>query len=258
MSKNNFIERIAPIIREEAKNRGYKTFAGVIAQAICESNWGKSLLASRYHNYFGLKCGSHWSGKSVNMKTKEEYTVGTLTTISDNFRVYDNMEEGVKGYYDFINTKRYANLKTATDYKTYINLIKQDGYATSSSYINTLNKIVVDNHLTDWENGNEIINYNKESFDLNDAADVIAKYVIKGYFGNGKDRKNKIYVTIQNTVNNKLMGRTNADIKSSDLIDAISTISDYVIKGYFGNGEDRMNGIYKLVQDRVNEKVRKD
>lgn len=253
---NNFIERIAPIIREEAKKRGYKTFAGVIAQAICESNWGKSLLSSRYHNYFGLKTGKNYCGKSVNMKTKEEYTVGTLTTISDNFRVYDNMEEGVKGYYDFINTKRYANLKNATDYKTYINLIKQDGYATSSSYINTLNKIVVDNHLTDWENGTEITNYKEdESLDLNDAADIIAGYVIKGYFGNGKDRKKSIYTRVQNTVNNKLMNYP--DVTSSDLNNAINTIADYVIKGYFGNGEDRMNGIYKLVQDRVNKKVRK-
>lgn len=133
----DFIEKIAPLMVAEAKKRGYKIVSTAIAQACLESAWGLSGLA-KFHNYFGLKCGSKWKGKSVNMKTKEEYTVGTLTTIKDNFRAYDNMEEGVKGYYDFINTSRYANLKTATTPLQYAQYIKADGFATSSTYVNTL------------------------------------------------------------------------------------------------------------------------
>ena len=118
-----FISEIAPIIQKEAKARGYLVCSPVIAQACIESAYGLSGLA-KYHNYFGLKCGSAWTGKSVNMKTKEEYTTGTLTTIRDNFRVYDNMIEGVKGYFDFISTKRYANLKTANTPQLYLERIK--------------------------------------------------------------------------------------------------------------------------------------
>ena len=132
-----FISAIAPLIQAEAKRRGYAVCSAVIAQACIESAYGKSKLASAYHNYFGLKCGKAWKGKSVNMKTKEEYTVGTLTTIKDNFRVYDSMEEGVKGYYDFISTARYAKLKTAKTPQEYLELIKAAGYATSSTYVNT-------------------------------------------------------------------------------------------------------------------------
>ena len=132
-----FIQRIAPIIQEEAKKRGYQVCSPVIAQACIESAFGTSMLGSKWHNYFGMKCGSAWKGKSINLKTKEEYTVGTLTTIRDNFRVYDSMEDGVKGYFDFISTKRYANLKSASTPKEYLELIKKDGYATSSSYVNT-------------------------------------------------------------------------------------------------------------------------
>lgn len=132
-----FINQIAPIIQKEAKARGYKVCSPVIAQACVESAFGLSSLAYKYHNYFGMKCGKSWKGKSVNLKTKEEYTKGTLTTIKDNFRVYDNMEAGVKGYFDFINTKRYANLKSATTPREYLELIKKDGYATSSTYVNT-------------------------------------------------------------------------------------------------------------------------
>ncbi len=72
------------------------------------------------------------------MRTKEEYKVGTLTTIKDNFRAYASDEEGVRGYYDFIATSRYANLKTASTPEEYARMLKADGYATSSSYVNTL------------------------------------------------------------------------------------------------------------------------
>lgn len=145
-----FIAKIAPLIRAEAEKRGYHTCAAVIAQAIIESAAGTSGLA-KHHNYFGLKCGSSWKGASVNMKTLEEYMVGTMTTIRDNFRAYPNMAEGVKGYYDFISTKRYANLKTASDYQQYATLIKADGYATSSTYVKTLCDTVTKYGLTAWD-----------------------------------------------------------------------------------------------------------
>lgn len=138
MTNKEFVEYIAPMIKRIGNARGYKIVSTTIAQAIIEGNYGKSSLAKTYHNHFGMKCGKGYKGKGVNLKTKEEYTPGQLTTITDAFRVYDSDEEGVKGYYDFISAKRYANLKTAKNYKEFATYLKQDGYATSSSYINTL------------------------------------------------------------------------------------------------------------------------
>ena len=137
----NFIKKIAPIIITEGSNRGYRIFSTVIAQAIIESRYGQSTLATRAHNYFGLKCGTAWllAGKpSVNMKTNEEFTIGKLTQVNAYFRKYSSMEEGVCGYYDFISTKRYANLRDAISSTQYAQFLKADGYATSSSYISTL------------------------------------------------------------------------------------------------------------------------
>ena len=133
-----FIKHIAPMIQSEAKRRGYKICSTVIAQAIIEGAAGTSILAKTYHNHFGMKCGKSWKGGSVNMKTKEEYSPGNLTTIKDNFRTYPSDEAGVSGYYDFISASRYENLKTATTYREYAERLKLDGYATSSSYVNTL------------------------------------------------------------------------------------------------------------------------
>lgn len=159
MANSWFIPEIAPLMQAEAKKRGYKIVSTAIAQAIIESRWGESGLA-KYHNYFGLKCGSKWAGKSVNMKTKEEYTPGTLTTINDNFRAYDSMADGVKGYYDFISSSRYANLKTATTPKQYAEYLKADGYATSSTYVKTLTDTVQKYNLAQYDGDKVIIEDN--------------------------------------------------------------------------------------------------
>lgn len=152
----SFIGQIAPLMQEEARKRGYEIVSTAIAQAIIESAAGTSSLGYKYHNYFGMKCGKLWKGASVNMKTKEEYKVGTLTTIRDNFRAYSSMEEGVRGYYDFISSSRYANLKTATTPKQYAEYLKDDGYATSSTYVNTLVS-TVDKYSLGKYDGNNII-----------------------------------------------------------------------------------------------------
>ena len=136
-----FIETIGPIIQEEAKARGYKVCSAIIAQACIESGYNTSLLSMKYHNYFGMKCGSSWKGPSVNLATKEEYN-SVLVNIRDNFRAYPDMIAGVKGYFDFISTSRYANLKGAATAQEYLELIKKDGYATSSSYVNTCMNVV--------------------------------------------------------------------------------------------------------------------
>ena len=136
-----FIETIGPIIQEEAKARGYKVCSPIIAQACIESAYNTSLLSVKYHNYFGMKCGSAWKGPSVNLATKEEYN-SQLVSIRDNFRCYPDMIAGVKGYFDFISTSRYANLKGAATAQEYLELIKKDGYATSSSYVNTCMGVV--------------------------------------------------------------------------------------------------------------------
>ena len=198
MIRNEFVETIAPIIKKEATKRGYKICSVIIAQAILESGYGKSLLASKYHNYFGMKCGSYWKGKSVNLKTKEEYN-GKVVNITDNFRVYDSMESGVKGYFDFISTPRYEKLKKAKDYLEYASFIKECGYATSSSYVTSLIKLVNLYDLTEYDI--------KDDFKFNS---VIADEVIDGLWGDGEDRKNKLtkagynYKTIQAIVNEKL------------------------------------------------------
>ena len=209
MTNSEFIEKIADCVDKYAYLYGIEVHSPIIAQAILESGWGKSGLASKYHNYFGLKCGSSWKGKSVNMATKEEYKVGTLTNIRDNFRVYDSMEAGVKGYFEFINTKRYANLKGVTNPEEYVKRIKADGYATSSTYVDNIMRVIRDNKLTRFDRKKAGGKMKKEELtgkvlSGKEIIDILAKRVIKGDYGTGDAREKKLgklYSLVQKRVN---------------------------------------------------------
>lgn len=91
--------------------------------------------------------------------------------------------------------------------------------------------------------------------------DVIAREVIRGDWGNGADRKSRLesagysYSTVQERVN-AILGGSQKPASPSKSID---TIAREVIRGGWGNGQDRKNRItvagynYQEVQKRVNE-----
>lgn len=148
-----FIQCIAPLVIKYAPQYNVKVYSPIIAQAILESASGESSLGKQYNNFFGLKCGTLWTGKSVNLRTGEEYTPGSYTTISANFRVYDTMEEGVRGYFEFLfrNRTRYNNLIGETDPYEYLVKIKADEYATSSNYVRNVYNVIKSYNLTRFD-----------------------------------------------------------------------------------------------------------
>lgn len=138
-----FIDRIAPIIQRYCAIYGYKYPSAIIAQACNESAFGASLLSAKYHNYFGIKWYRGCGRSAVNMSTKEEYQPNILTSVNAGFMVGTSMEDGVSMYFEFLKrNSRYKNLKSATSSLNYVELLKADGYATSSSYVNNVYSIV--------------------------------------------------------------------------------------------------------------------
>ena len=208
MDKEVFIQKVAEKVSKYAPLYGISVHSPIIAQAIIESGWGKSGLASKYHNYFGLKCGSSWKGKSVNMTTKEEYKVGTMTNIRDNFRVFEDFDAGIRGYFEFIHTSRYANLKGVKNPEEYARRLKADGYATSSKYVDNIMRVIRDNKLTRFD-GNGDGDMKKEELtgkvlSGKEIIDILARRVVAGDYGTGADRKKKLgelYPIVQKRVN---------------------------------------------------------
>ena len=120
-----------------------------LAQAILESAWGKSTLASTYHNLFGIK-GSY-NGMSVNMPTYEEYG-GRMVLINDAFRRYPDNNASVQDHTDFlIRNSRYHNLIGVRDADTATYLIRADGYATASTYTSSLRNVINTYDLTRYD-----------------------------------------------------------------------------------------------------------
>ena len=232
-----FIEKLKPIIKKYA-GANYCVDC-ILAQAILESAWGKSQLAKNHFNFFGMKTGASWKGGSVTLSTKEELN-GKTITIKGKFRSYPDLESGIAGYFDFIKSKRYANLKNATTYKEYAEKIKEDGWATSSSYTKNLINIV-EKYLLSGENTAS-----------NNPFKIIADYVIKGYYGNGHNvRSNNIYNDVQYIVNCIVSKKPVAC--NNDLKKALYDVACETIKGTYGNGAtNRRTAIYNLVRVEVN------
>ncbi|KDP20034.1 peptidoglycan-binding protein, partial [Oenococcus oeni] len=119
------------------------------AQAILESGWGTSTLASEYHNLFGIK-GSY-NGQTVDMPT-EEYYSGAYHEIDDYFRVYASDSESITDYEELLSeNSRYSNLIGEADAATAAEEIYEDGYATDPDYTEELEEIINEYNLTAWD-----------------------------------------------------------------------------------------------------------
>lgn len=152
IQQEKFITSIAILVQKYAPQYNIKICSPIIAQAILESNWGESKLSKLYYNYFGMKCGSKWDGKSVNLSTGEQLKSGNYIKIKSDFRVYDSMEDGIKGYFDFIQLDRYKNLQGITNPKLYLETIKSDGYCTSIQYVENCMNVINSYNLTLYDN----------------------------------------------------------------------------------------------------------
>ena len=153
MKKSEFIITIAPIVQAENNKRGNPLFNSVvIAQAICESGWGQSTIMMKANAIFGIKATSDWKGKIYNAKTQECYDGKNYTDIRACFRAYESLDESIRDYFDLIcNLSRYANAIHSQSPLECITAIKNGGYATSPTYINTIMRVINENNLTKYD-----------------------------------------------------------------------------------------------------------
>lgn len=151
-----FIQKIANIAQIVAPEFGIEVVSPCIAQAILESDRGRSSLAINAHNYHGLKFSpgrvKSCSGK-VTKTGYEQDLNGNKTYSKMVWCKFDSMEKGVRGYFEFLDTTRYANLKHVKDPKTYVELIKADGYATDPQYVSKVMSIIKTYNLTQYDIG---------------------------------------------------------------------------------------------------------
>ena len=156
-----FIDMLAPIAQKAFNNIGKILPSICIAMAIVESNCGQSSIMKKNNALLGQKVGTgktakkYWSGKFFVSRTKEEYTVGTHTIINSAFRAYDSVEQCVFNYYELLNTSLYKKVASNVDYKTQMQQIKDCGYMTSSTEVNSVISIIEKYNLTIYDTKND-------------------------------------------------------------------------------------------------------
>lgn len=145
MNTTEFIEKIGAYVQKYAPAYGICVHSPIIAQAVLESARGTSELAVNANNYFGLKYKPGRCPTAIGSYAKvgsEQRADGTYTSASMQWFAFPDMEACVRGYFDFINNSRYANLKGVTDPETYLKYIKADRYATSLNYVQNLMAVI--------------------------------------------------------------------------------------------------------------------
>lgn len=184
-STAEFANAIAETTKQTTLNEHFFTSV-MIAQAILESQSGRSGLAQNYNNYFGIK--GAYEGQSISLSTQEEVS-GSNTTVNANFRVYPSPAASVQDYADLFtrnswSSNHYAafiNAKTPTEAANALT----GTYATDSSYGSKLIQLINTYDLAQYDvkNANTTTNTTTEETTLTtykvQAGDTLKKIAAK-------------------------------------------------------------------------------
>lgn len=123
------------------------------AQAILESNWGKSTLALQANNLFGIK--GDYNGESFSVETKE-FINKVFKIVEATFRKYPSWSESITDHSAFFTSSdwrktNYAAVVGETDYKKAAAALSAAGYATDPDYPAKLIKLIEAYDLATWD-----------------------------------------------------------------------------------------------------------
>jgi len=107
-----------------------------LAQGLLESDAGRSTLATKCNNHFGIKCHNDWTGRKMYHDDDER---------QECFRCYSDADDSFRDHSLFLaNGVRYQSLfkLSITDYKGWAKGLKAAGYATSPTYADKLIELI--------------------------------------------------------------------------------------------------------------------
>ncbi len=138
-----------------------------LAQGVLESGAGKSELARKGNNHFGIKCNG-WTGRKTYHDDDE---------LQECFRAYDNAYQSYVDHSLFLkNSPRYARLfeLKRSDYKGWAKGLKACGYATSPTYAQRLINIIELYELYKYDKGGKFDKFQVQQLELGDLRHVYA------------------------------------------------------------------------------------
>ncbi|MBR4066585.1 MAG: glucosaminidase domain-containing protein [Bacteroidaceae bacterium] len=124
---SRYVQAYHPVAVEQMEKYGIPASI-TLAQGLLESGAGKSELARKSNNHFGIKADKSWEGKSVSSMDN-----GRLCK----FRKYNDVGDSYEDHSRFlVDRERYAFLfkLRRTDYEGWAEGLKKAGYAEDSQY----------------------------------------------------------------------------------------------------------------------------
>lgn len=131
----NYIARYGNLAVDQMKKYGIPASI-TLAQGLLESDAGRSTLAVKCNNHFGIKCHSDWTGRKMYHDDDAR---------QECFRCYSDADDSYRDHSLFlVNGSRYQSLfkLSVTDYKGWAKGLKAAGYATSPTYADKLIEII--------------------------------------------------------------------------------------------------------------------
>jgi flagellum-specific peptidoglycan hydrolase FlgJ len=165
-----YIRKYASIAVKEMHE--YKIPASItLAQGILESGNGRSVLALKSNNHFGIKCHTQWTGERVYHDDDEK---------GECFRKYQYPETSYNDHSLFLTQrKRYAFLfdYSIRDYKKWAYGLRKAGYATDKKYPVKLLKIISNYKLYEFDKvKKKDFKYEKPNRKYEDSKSIERKY----------------------------------------------------------------------------------
>jgi flagellar protein FlgJ len=145
-ARMNFIRTMEPYAEQAAGQLGVSSDT-LIAQAALETGWGQHVPAgsgSSSFNLFGVKAGGGWSGDAVTALTTEYDRNGAPQGVSQPFRAYASLQQGVNDYVTLLQRNaRYGQaLGSGDDAGAFGGALARAGYATDPDYVQKLQATV--------------------------------------------------------------------------------------------------------------------
>lgn len=138
----SFVKSLEPYAEHAASQLGVSSDT-LIAQAALETGWGQHVPASSNgsssFNLFGIKAGGGWNGDAVSAQTTE-YSLGSSSSISQPFRAYSSVQQGVNDYVTLLQRSSHYQraLGTGDDVSAFGSALARGGYATDPVYVQKL------------------------------------------------------------------------------------------------------------------------
>lgn len=165
LTEEQVIAKVGPLCTADQEKSGILASIS-LAQFILESGYGKSELAQKANNCFGMKkslSGNTWGGSALDgtsvytKETQEQNADGSYTTVTADFRKYACVEDSIADHSAYLlgamngSKLRYDGIAGMADYKAAAQLIKDGGYATSLTYVEKLCSIIERWNLTQYD-----------------------------------------------------------------------------------------------------------